>query len=173
LYIEGKTIKEAAKELGFVVNGISDTTSYYGGPSPLKIYFSFVWHEYFKLPIDEKSSNNNNLQAIRKLFFKWEWFEVYDFLEFNVSDQLIHHTQYNWWDFVKECNRVLEREFSGYRFIERQIAPISNELEVNKIKEAMEVGNSLFHSTYSGVNFHLKEALSKLSDKKNRIIETQ
>ncbi|MFL5741919.1 MAG: AbiJ-NTD4 domain-containing protein [Flavisolibacter sp.] len=151
-----------------IILAISNYSSRYSGPSELDNYFSLLWHEYFKLPVDQKHSDaQDNLNEVRNLFFKYEWHEVYDFLEFNVSKELLIRIHYNWPLFIQECNRIFEREFGGYRFVEQIIVPISNEVELIEIAEALSVGNSFFKSPYKGVNLHLQEALIKLSDKKN------
>jgi len=139
----------------------------YGTRSQLDDYFDFVWHEYYKLPTDQRyDSYDENLKIIRKKFFEYEWFDLYDFLEFNASWQVQRIANINLFQFTEECNRIFEREFAGYRFIENMIVPISNKIEVDEINEAINVGNSFFQSKYKGVNVHLKDALSKMSDKK-------
>ena len=43
---------------------------------------------------------------------------------------------------------------------------ISNQIEIDEINDAVTTGISIFRSKYKGVNIHLQDALSKLSDKK-------
>jgi AbiJ-like protein len=151
--------------LMYVVNSLSHIKTY-GALSQLQKYYVSLWHEYFKLPIDQVSpAENYNMEIIKKNFFKYEWFDVLGFIEFNVSEELFRTVQYNYHQYIQECNRIFEREFSGYRFIGNEIVPISNTVEVEEIKEALTVGNSTLKSTYKGVNSHLKSALTKLSDR--------
>ncbi len=63
------------------------------------------------------------------------------------------------------CNEILEREFSGYRFIDNQISPITNRNEIEEIENA--ISQSGEFTALRGVNIHLKSALEKLSDKKS------
>ncbi len=58
-------------------------------------------------------------------------------------------------------NKVFESEFIGYRFIKEIIVPISNELEVSTINEAIE-------TKYDKVNEHIIKALKYLGDRNNK-----
>lgn len=126
------------------------------------IFLEVLWTRYFKLPRD----NLDGLAApsafaqIRIWFFKWEWFEVYDFIEY------ISHinSPANKSEFKAVCNRVLEEELSGYRFVNDEIAPITDETELGEIGKAIEDSGK---TRLSGVHIHLKSALSKLSDRKS------
>ncbi len=122
-----------------------------------------LWIHYFKLPIDEMPNHylDRNL-FIRRYFFGKLWFEVYDLLE-KVS-KINSKISFNE-DFVISCNIVLEREFSGYKFINDIIAPISNKIEVEEISEA--VNNTQRLTALDGANVHLHSSLEKISDKKN------
>jgi len=140
----------------------------YGTKSHLDDYFDFLWHEYYKLPIDTRyESYDKNLEIIRKHFFSYEWLDVYDFIEFNGNWEVQRVARVNVFAFREQCNKILEREFSGYRFIEDKIVAISNQTEMEEVNEALKVGVGIFHSPYKGVNVHLQKALDKLSDKKN------
>ena len=55
----------------------------------------------------------------------------------------------------------MEREFSGYRFIDRIITPVSSQVEIEAISEAL-----ISQDKFEGVSYHLREAMVKLSDKK-------
>lgn len=66
--------------------------------------------------------------------------------------------------FRQECNAVLEWNSSGYRFVGNEIAPITNEMEIAAVEEAM---NTTVKHALAGANEHLKAAVEKLSDKKN------
>jgi len=101
-------------------------------------------------------------EYIREWFFGAKWFEVYDFIEFvsSISDpQFPVDTK----QFKKICNKMMEREASGYRFVVDLIAQITNENELKEIEEALENSRK---TKLSGVNAHLEAALSKLSDRK-------
>ena len=118
-----------------------------------------LWHNFFKLPLDTLDNWTASTKAqIREWFFSWEWYEVYDFIEyitFKESPTYAH-------DFISFCNEILEKENSGYRFINGIIAPITSESEILEIDLA--ISNSS-NSVLSGVKTHLETALRKLSDR--------
>ena len=126
-------------------------------------YSSWVdmfWFNFLKEPMDlVKFSKTEVVLDLRNRFFSWKWFKIYEFMEFTVLNNfgkgeiLIHL-----------YNQVLERECSGYRFVDNTLAPITTREELVEIQEAIiETSNSY----EIGVNTHLKKALLKLSDKKN------
>lgn len=90
-------------------------------------------------------------------FFKAEWYEVYNFVEFVGN---------NGWSgdknvrFQTECNEILEREMSAYRFVAGVITPISNSQELESIEEALS-------NCSDPVKEHLITSLSFLSNRKS------
>jgi hypothetical protein len=132
--------------------------------SEFDVFCSIMWHNYYKLPIDTIPSHEANAQKfIRNSFFNGQWYDVYDHLEFiaNINYQKLAIDSYN---LKKCCNEIFEREFSGYRFIDDKISPITNENEVQEIENAIQ--QSGHFTSLKGANIHLKSALEKLSDKK-------
>ena len=64
-------------------------------------------------------------------------------------------------DYVfKQMNSVFEREYVGYRFINGEISPISDEFEIRAINEA--IGN-----IHENVKIHISKANSLLSNREN------
>jgi len=57
-------------------------------------------------------------------------------------------------------NYVFEQEFVGYRFVNEQIVPITNEIEIDAIEKASD-------SPYTQVNNHLSKSLGLLSNRDN------
>lgn len=57
-------------------------------------------------------------------------------------------------------NNLFEREFVGYRFVNRKITPITNQQEAESIENAV-------NSPYKDVNNHLDKALILLSDREH------
>lgn len=55
-------------------------------------------------------------------------------------------------------NRVFEKEYVGYRFINGKITPITDENERKAINDA-------FNNPYDAVNFHISKAISFLADR--------
>lgn len=146
----------------FVLDKLSKFNQY--GSSSFDIFCTTMWHNFYKLPIDTISEYpSNSEQFIRNSFYKSQWYEVYDLLEFiaNINSESI---PINSQIFKKFCNGIFEREFSGYRFIDNKISPITNENEIEEIENA--INQSGHFTSLKGANIHLKSALEKLSDKK-------
>jgi hypothetical protein len=123
-----------------------------------------LWHQHYKLPTDTIPRYNESVIIfIRNNFYKGESHEVYDLLEFvaNIDSESFSIDTH---EFKEFCNRIFEREFSGYRFINDKISPITNENEIEEIENA--INQSGHFSLLKGANIHLKSALEKLSDKK-------
>lgn len=134
----------------------------------IRFLIQYLWRDYFKEPLDTIPRNWGDLYtALRTYFFKADWNEVYDFIEFVSKNYIIdrsnHQKMYEAHRielFVSTCNSVLERENSAYRFVNREIVQITSEEEIKTIEEAT---NSKFKST----NTHIQTALQLMSDKKN------
>ena len=139
-----------------------DTNSgYYGNleESNLNWLFRIFWHKYFKKPIDTLPDKTDDAIAeVRKYFFTCEWYEVYDFIEFSANHAESRQAE----RLIELSNRVMERELSGFRFIDKNIVPISSEEEVESIENALENTSLL-----KGANAHLRASLDLLSDRKS------
>ena len=130
--------------------------------SEFKKFAELLWHHHFKAPIDEiPYYQTDAIQHIRNYFFRAEWYEVYNFIEF-ISSIMSGNLRES---FMSSANDILKREFSGYLFINDIIAPISNELESAEITEAF--NNTKSFTSLDGANIHLSKALDFISDKKN------
>ena len=151
----------------FVLFVLNKVDSQFISTSKFNIFFTILWWDFFKWPVDGMDDFFAlTRETIRRWFFKSEWYEVYDFIEFvskrassTVADGSGIDTKW----FRKFCNDMLERELSGYRFVGDIISPITDEKELKEIEEAIEKSGK---TKLSGVNSHLKSALSKLSDRK-------
>jgi hypothetical protein len=95
-------------------------------------------------------------EILRDFFFEYEWYEVYDFLEFVVQNhpQDRQHEQC-----MQTCNAFLEREVSTYRFVDARIIRIVSEEEIAAIEEAL-------HVKVSPVREHLNRALQMFADRR-------
>lgn len=119
-----------------------------------------LWVEYFKLPKDDMPGTwRPRFQAIRQRYFKGQWYDVYDFIEF-----IAHNCQRKGLsaNFMAACNQVLEREMSAYRFVGGQITQITSEAEIAAVEEAITDTQLI-----KPVHEHLKTALDLLSDRKS------
>lgn len=115
-----------------------------------------------KLPIwssygTEKVDISDVQDILRNWFFKAEWYEVYDLLEFL---SLIDSNGLNI-SFDENCNRALKKELSAFRVIKGKIVQITSEEEIIEIEQAINDTNP-----WKSVNTHLVTALELLADRK-------
>ena len=111
-----------------------------------------LWAKYFKLPVDTIPGRSDSiLEYIRQYFFNCCWFEVYDFIEFFVNEYKP--------ELIVPINDILEREMSGYRVIDGQVAPITSREEIQSIQDAID------EQIFPGVSIHIRKALEMLSNK--------
>jgi hypothetical protein len=123
-----------------------------------RIYFTRLWHNYFKNPVDTLTFEwHSDLMKVRDYFFQCEWNEVYDIIEFTANAYPNESTNEN---FMKTCNEVLREEVSGYRFVNGRIAQITSEEEISEIEEALEI-------PLKSARTHIENALKLLSDRKS------
>ncbi len=121
-----------------------------------------IWFSHFKEPIDDiPLSTQRFAEKFRNRFFSWDYLEVYDFIDFLVNIKIHSVDRKN---LINSFNTILKTELSGYRFVNGQLAPITNEEEIKEIEKAI---NSTEVGKLKGVSIHFAEALNKLSDKKN------
>jgi hypothetical protein len=120
--------------------------------------FRKLWTSFLKLPIDRmREYGDDAIEEIREWFFDWEWYEIYDFVEFMAKVDTFQSQS-----FMEACNELFEREISGYRFIGNVLCPITNSNEIKEIDDAL---NNSEKNSLVGVKIHLETALIKLSDK--------
>ena len=60
--------------------------------------------------------------------------------------------------YSQEINQLFQKEYVGYRFIDGEITPISDEMEVAEIEQSLDI-------EFQGCRSHIKKALSFLSDR--------
>jgi AbiJ N-terminal domain 4 len=122
-------------------------------------FFQNLWFKFFKLPLDTmRNWGDETVGVIREWFFNWEWYEIYDFVEFIASNGFEWDNK----EFTISCNILFEQELSGYRFIDNILCPITNSNEINEIDKAI---NNSKNNSLVGVKIHLETALLKLSDR--------
>jgi hypothetical protein len=117
---------------------------------------------YFKIPLDSiRYTWDDEYKSIREYYFGCSWSEVYDFIEFVANSyQGASYDKDRNTKFMAACNKIFEREVSGYRFVDGIITPITSEIEINAIEEAIEKSNQ-----FKTVSTHLEVALQLMSDK--------
>lgn len=117
-----------------------------------------LWLDFFKSTIDTRPHKKGQcIEVIREWFFKADWNQVYDFVEFVIENNKNKgHTQ----NFVENLNSILKRELSAYRVVSSKLTPITSDLEIDEIEKAVD-------GPINEVNKHLSRALELLSDRKN------
>ena len=114
-----------------------------------------IWTKFLNKPIDEIPSTDPNYYHFKNYYFQFEWFEVYDFIEFIAIHLKDENAKVI---FIHACNHTLEINLSGYRFVEKRLIQITSDQEISEIEEALGVSR-----TYTP---HLQRALELLADKK-------
>jgi hypothetical protein len=130
---------------------------------------SRVWATFLKKPIDDLPYDTSETYTDAKFWSEvrdWyfdktrQWFELYGFIEHvgqvTFDDQAAAH-------FVKLVNDVLENENAGFRYINRQIAPITNADEIQTVQRAVKP----LTTPLKLVSDHIQQALVLMSDKTN------
>lgn len=126
----------------------------------IELLLKRIWFNYFKWSIDTLDNSwSITHRKIRQYYFSCEWYEVYDFIEYIATEDIDYSGNK---EFINFCNKMLEREVSAYRFVEREITAITSEIEISEIEEALEAENSL-----KPVTNHLRQALDLLADRKS------
>lgn len=99
----------------------------------------------------KKQSVEEQLKSNILRFFSW--FEVYDFIDIHLSfleeKERIKR--------IKQYNELLEQEKAGYRIVAGEVAPITNESEIQSIEQAAT-------TLYQSVNQHIRKALALYAD---------
>jgi len=120
-----------------------------------------LWIDYFKRPLDTMPAFDSALslsayKIIRLHFFKGEWWESYDLIEF-----LIRVIPARWrQQLKKDLNRFMQDENSAYRIVDDEVVEITDEHEIEAIESALDKGINASRS-------HLSRALDLLSDRKH------
>src|SRR3990172_2593224 len=96
---------------------------------------------------------------VRDHFNHVPWNQVYEFVEF-VANNPDRDDVARMAVFLQECNRVLERELSGYRFVGKQLVRITDSSELEAIEAARSQPTRL-----ASVQMHLDTAMRHMSDR--------
>lgn len=118
----------------------------------------------FKVPVDDLSEYNSTCRKeLREKFMKSEWYYVYNIIQ-EILQNIGTITKYEVSDikFGNHLNHILKRELSGYRSIEGELVPITDEQEIEAIRQAVSAPSTL---GLSGVKEHITKALELLGKK--------
>jgi hypothetical protein len=92
-----------------------------------------------KKPVDEIGGayDTSSRDWLLEEYSELPWAEVYDFLEFVVQNaERTAGARMNCQGAAQEANVILEREYSGYRFVAGELTPITNAAEIVEIEQA-------------------------------------
>ena len=126
-------------------------------------FLKMLWMTHFKQRLDElpEQCDTSTIScSLSDHFFNCKWYEVYDFLEFVAQRFPTDACQCDG-HFRDECNYILEREMSAYRFVNGEITRITSEEEIESIETATS------EKSPSPVRLHLQRALELLSDRQS------
>jgi hypothetical protein len=137
----------------------SDNLTYEHTYSDLTLFYRKLWVYFLKEPIDEMPFRYGQVEAeyalkfLRAWYFKAEWYEKLNLLEFCFEDEEkeLHEI----------CNSFLQREFSAYRFVGGVIVEVNSQEEIIEIEKAINQTDK-----FKPVKTHLFTALNLLSDKR-------
>ena len=125
----------------------------------LNLFCHSLWRGFFKETVDSiPTSWPDALTVIKDYFFRCQWYEVYDSIEF-VSGMSLGFDRGH---FMNACNVLFESEMSAYRFVDHRIVQMTSEEEIVEIEAAL-----ADDSSYYPVVQHLRTALDLLSDRES------
>lgn len=143
--------------------------------SVCKELWTMKWHR----PVDTFPFHSYEFyQELNKWVLDGEWYACYDLLEFVYNemkdldafepDPMSFAYGFNNWEpqpnlekeFQEAVNEVLEIEGSGYRFINGQVSPITNEFEIDSLEQNLDSVTG-----FAGSREHVENALKLISKK--------
>lgn len=138
---------------------------------------SSVAKDIYKIPVDTIGvTSAKALQWLRSRFFDGAWHETYDIVEYLHNQEQskakaipVSLAQYSEsarkaTTLTRRHNHALERELSGYRFINNVLTPVANFVEVEAIENAI---SNLESEGMDAAQTHIAAALAFLGQKPN------
>ena len=110
-----------------------------------------IFNQYVYAPIMENSYEEvlSLVEYIANYFMQWKKHQI-------------DNGYVSFWEncniYAIEINQIFQQEYVGYRFIDGEITPISDETEVAEIEQSLDI-------EFQGCRSHIKKALSFLSDR--------
>jgi hypothetical protein len=123
------------------------------GPGNRYIFgiLKLIWDQFLEEPLDSMPVYWTKCYAqIRGEYFRFEWYRVYDFVEFIAVDALSN----NGTSFKRDCNRLFEEHLSAYRFVGDKIAQITSPQQISSIEKALNQPEP-----FAAVGVHFQQAL--------------
>ncbi|MEB2263610.1 hypothetical protein LAV77_02270 [Priestia megaterium] len=130
-------------------------------------FFRGMYRNYFKKPVDriERYNSTSTLVGEIKDYYcggmlsdGYVWYEVYDFVEYVAQHFPFKNGSFR--NFKEACNYMLERELSGYRFVDTYLVPVTDEIEIEAIETVLESENKIDYAKK-----HIECALGFIADK--------
>jgi hypothetical protein len=140
---------------------IFDRHSSFGGSYSkyFKALTGNIWFQHFREPIDTRPQYSSDaLKYIRSRFFSWEFYKVYQFLEFIISMKPEGNVKKE--DIVGALNSLLTRERAAFRFVNGLLVKISDENQLAEIADAAQ-------SPSEAVGEHIRLAAKHYSSAEN------
>ena len=153
------------------VGGLNSSIQYkdsYGHNSGAGVFSTFIVSEVFNQRI--------NLEA----GYSFDWRRIYDKIHEVIEEATYNEVldivwvSCNWLvenyqiynenhkNFIYDImNDLFEKEFVGYRFVDKKIVPITDKNEIHEIEEAA-------HSPFEGCNTHIANAVAFLADRERK-----
>jgi hypothetical protein len=127
---------------------------------PFRAIMAGVYVNFFKKTSDViPYGYEGEIQAVRSWFFSAQWWEVYNFVEFLISEfgepSFVESGL-----FGERVSFFLEREKSGYRILQDQFVAITDKVELSTVSEAANLG-----SKFTGAREHIRSAIALFSKK--------
>lgn len=130
----------------------------------IKNYLFNLWYSYFKWDLDKIPQDTGSAyQTIKSYFYKCEWFEAFDFIEFTLNNYYHPPENRRIIKLANNINFLFEREVIGYRLVNNIITEIVTPNEINEIEESLTSTKGEFNA----VSKHLERALELMSDRSN------
>lgn len=117
-----------------------------------------AWEVHFKQPFDKLiGSTLLSVGQLRECCFgHGDWAEIYDFVEFVVGNASCDDDA-----LIQDLNQVLEHERSGYRIVNRRLAPLTTPAEISAVRSAAGLGE-----LFAPVGIHIQSATDKIADRR-------
>ena len=129
--------------------------------SDLEGFFLNIYMNQFHKPTDEiPLFIDGGIASLKQYFMRCEWYSIYDFIEITLDNypNISHDAK----SFSQSINSSLEKYLSAYRLFNGAIIELTSEQEIQSIEDALVNTNP-----YSGVQQHLNQSLTLLSDRQN------
>jgi len=127
-----------------------------------KSLIHLLWRDFYKKPLDSiRFDYSTNLTIIKNKFYKSDFYEAYDLIEFLANNDLGAYRVKNA-GFIDTCNKIMEKELSAYRFVGGIITRITSGVELDEIEEALSISNP-----FNEVHTHLEVSLRLFSNRKD------